>query len=106
MGTVREIFHQGRNRDKGRIHIQILERKGIRNLLNVVGKEIKMEGFVLNSYWHRYGEFAKQMEEHVKQGKIKSKIQINHGIESFLDSLASLFSSSNVGKVIIQLKTN
>ncbi|XP_028796882.1 2-alkenal reductase (NADP(+)-dependent)-like [Neltuma alba] len=81
------------------------ERRGIRNLLNMVGKEVKMEGFVLDSYWECFGEFAKQMEDYMKQGKIKTKIQINHGIESFLDSLASLFSSSNVGKVIIQLNT-
>ncbi|KAI9094284.1 hypothetical protein K1719_026866 [Acacia pycnantha] len=81
------------------------ERKGTRNLLNMVGKEVKMEGFVLDSYWERFGEFSEQMEDYTKQGKIKTKIQINHGIESFLDSLASLFSSSNVGKVIIQLET-
>lgn len=80
------------------------ERAGIRNLLNMVGKEVKMEGFVLDSYWVRFGDFAKQMEDNLKQGKIKSsKIQINHGIESFLDTMASMFTSSNFGKLVIQL---
>ncbi|KAI4334118.1 hypothetical protein L6164_018849 [Bauhinia variegata] len=27
------------------------EREGVRNLLNMVGKEVKMEGFMLQSYW-------------------------------------------------------
>ncbi|MED6161073.1 hypothetical protein PIB30_057343 [Stylosanthes scabra] len=80
------------------------EREGVRNLLNMIGKEVRMEGFMLESYWHRFGDFAKDMEGHIKQGKLKSKNKINLGIESFLDSLISLFTSSNVGKVIVQVK--
>ncbi|XP_028785706.1 2-alkenal reductase (NADP(+)-dependent)-like [Neltuma alba] len=63
------------------------EREGVRNLLNMVGKEVRMEGFMLASYSHRFVEFAEVME-----------------IESFLESLASLFTSSNVGKVVVQVK--
>ncbi|KAJ7948147.1 2-alkenal reductase (NADP(+)-dependent) [Quillaja saponaria] len=82
------------------------EREGIRNLLNVVGKEVRIEGFMIGSYLNRFGEFAKEMEEYMKEGKLKYKNKINNGIESFLESLRSLFSSSNVGKVIIQVKAN
>ncbi|XP_061336632.1 2-alkenal reductase (NADP(+)-dependent)-like [Gastrolobium bilobum] len=80
------------------------EREGVRNLLNMVGKEVRMEGFMLASYWHRFGDFAKDMEGYIKEGKVKSKNKINIGIESFLDSLGSLFSSSNIGKVVVQVK--
>ncbi|RDX83623.1 2-alkenal reductase (NADP(+)-dependent), partial [Mucuna pruriens] len=80
------------------------EREGIRNLLNMVGKEVRMEGFLLKTHFNRFGDFAKDMEDHIKEGKIKSKIKINTGIETFLDSLNSLFSSSNIGKVVIQVK--
>ncbi|TKY48740.1 2-alkenal reductase (NADP(+)-dependent) [Spatholobus suberectus] len=79
------------------------EREGVRNLLNMVGKEVRMEGFMLESYWHRFGDFAKDMEGYIKEGKVTSKNKINIGIESFLDSLASLFSSSNIGKVVVQV---
>lgn len=81
------------------------EREGVRNLLNMVGKEVKMEGYMLLSYLDRFGDFAKEMEDHVKQGKIRSKHQIYFGIESFLESLVSLFSSSNLGKVVLQVKS-
>lgn len=80
------------------------EREGVRNLLNMIGKEVRMEGFMLESYWHRFGDFAKDMEGYLKEGKVKSKNKINNGIESFLDSLSSLFSSSNIGKVVVQVK--
>ncbi|XP_068335898.1 2-alkenal reductase (NADP(+)-dependent)-like isoform X2 [Pyrus communis] len=81
------------------------EREGVRNLLNLIGKEVNMQGFMVGSYVHRFGEFATEMESHLKQGKIGySKLKIFHGIETFLESLGSLFTSSNVGKVVIQVK--
>ncbi|XP_071727092.1 2-alkenal reductase (NADP(+)-dependent)-like [Rutidosis leptorrhynchoides] len=81
------------------------ERKGVKNLLNLVGKEVKMEGFLCGSFLDRFGEFLQQMETYLKEDKIKSKHEINQGIESFLDSFVSLFSSSNHGKVIVQVAT-
>lgn len=81
------------------------EREGVRNLLNLIGKEVNMQGFMVGSYLHRFGDFATEMESHLKQGKIGySKLKIFHGIETFLESLGSLFTSSNVGKVVIQVK--
>ncbi|KAL9322577.1 hypothetical protein ACSQ67_010630 [Phaseolus vulgaris] len=80
------------------------ERDGVRNLLNMVGKEVRMEGFLLKTHFNRFGDFAKEMEVHIKEGRVKSKIKINTGIETFLDSLNSLFSASNIGKVLIQVK--
>ncbi|OIW15712.1 hypothetical protein TanjilG_04247 [Lupinus angustifolius] len=79
------------------------EREGPRNLLNMIGKEVRMEGYMVLSYFNRFGDFATEMEGYIKEGKVKSKHQINIGIETFLDCLCSLFSSSNVGKVLVQL---
>ncbi|KAF3655317.1 putative methyltransferase NSUN6-like [Capsicum annuum] len=79
------------------------ERGGVRNLLNMVGKEIMMKGFMVGSYYNHFEEFIKEMEVHLREGKIKSKHKIYNSVDSFLESLASLFSSSNVGKVILQV---
>ncbi|KAK8479285.1 hypothetical protein V6N11_019996 [Hibiscus sabdariffa] len=81
-----------------------IEREGIRNLLNIVGKEVRMEGYLLGSYLDRFADFAVEMGNYIKQGKISSKIKIYEGIESFAESLGSVFSSSNTGKVIIEVK--
>lgn len=62
-----------------------------------------MEGFLLVSYLHRFSEFADEVEGYIKSGKLISKFKINNAIESFLPSLVSLFSSSNVGKVIVEV---
>lgn len=70
----------------------------------MVGKEVRMEGFMVVSYLHRFADFEKDMENYMKQGKIRSKHTMRYGIESFVESLGSLFSSStNVGKVIVQV---
>jgi len=58
---------------------------------------------MLESYGNRFGDFAKDMEGYIKEGKVTSKNKINVGIESFLDSLGSLFTSSNIGKVVVQV---
>ncbi|KAL6953303.1 hypothetical protein U1Q18_042223 [Sarracenia purpurea var. burkii] len=79
------------------------ERDGVKNLLNMVGKEVKMEGFLIGSYLDRFGDFVKEMEGYLKEGKIRSKLQVFRGIDTFLESFASIFTSSNAGKVVIQL---
>ncbi|GAV66983.1 ADH_zinc_N domain-containing protein [Cephalotus follicularis] len=81
------------------------EREGVRNLLNIVGKEVRIEGYLIGSYLDRFADFSKEMESYLKQGKISSNNKIYCGIESFLESIGSLFSSSNDGKVIIQIKS-
>ncbi|KAL7218944.1 hypothetical protein ACSBR2_012083 [Camellia fascicularis] len=80
------------------------EREVVRNLHNMVGKEVRMEGFLVGSYLDRFGDFMKEMEGYLKEGKINSKYKIYNGIESFLESFASIFSSSNIGKVVIQVR--
>jgi NADPH-dependent curcumin reductase CurA len=70
----------------------------------MVGKEVRMEGFMVKSYLHHFGDFVKDMQGYLQEGKIMPKSKINIGIESFLESLNSLFSSSNIGKVVVQVK--
>ncbi|XP_057519055.1 2-alkenal reductase (NADP(+)-dependent)-like [Amaranthus tricolor] len=79
------------------------EREGVRNLLNMVGKEVHMQGFMLRSYMNRFVDFITEMGGYLKDKKITSKLKINKGIESFPESLASLFTSSNIGKVVIEV---
>uniref|UniRef100_A0A7C9AYR2 2-alkenal reductase (NAD(P)(+)) n=1 Tax=Opuntia streptacantha TaxID=393608 RepID=A0A7C9AYR2_OPUST len=80
------------------------EREGVRNLLNMVGKEVRMQGFMLRSYQDRNADFIAEMEGYLKEKKVGSKHKIYKGIGSFLDSFGSLFSSDNIGKVVVQVE--
>ena len=76
----------------------------MRNLLNLVGKEVRMEGYLVGSYLDCFDDFTKVMESYTKEGKLISKYKIFNVIESFIESLGPMFTSSNVGKVVIQVK--
>ncbi|CAN6457514.1 unnamed protein product [Victoria cruziana] len=79
------------------------ERDGVRNLLNLVGKEAKMQGFLIGSYLHYLPEFRAEMIGYMKQGKLKTVHKIYEGIEYFLESLNAIFSGINTGKVAIKV---
>ncbi|KAL5082018.1 hypothetical protein RYX36_010439, partial [Vicia faba] len=49
------------------------EREGVRNLLNMVGKEVRMEGFMLESYWYRFRDFAKVWKDTYKKAKLSPR---------------------------------
>ncbi|KAH9318784.1 hypothetical protein KI387_020553, partial [Taxus chinensis] len=66
-------------------------RYGVRNLLNLVGKCGKMEGFLCGQYLHRMEEFVQEVGGYMKQGKIKYKEEVKEGIESFVDAFNSIF---------------
>ncbi|KAM1716445.1 hypothetical protein FF1_024063 [Malus domestica] len=51
------------------------------------------------------GEYAMVELSHLKEGKIGySKLKTFHGTENFLESLGPLFTNSNVGRLVIQVK--
>jgi NADPH-dependent curcumin reductase CurA len=79
------------------------QRFGVRNLLNLVGKCAKMEGFLCMQYHHLMGEFLEEMTGYIKEGKIKYKEDVKEGLESFLDAFNSMFSGDNLGKPVIHL---
>ncbi|CAN0914489.1 NADPH-dependent oxidoreductase 2-alkenal reductase [Linum grandiflorum] len=79
------------------------EREGVRNLLNMIGKEVRMEGFMVASYLNHFEDFAKEIEGYIVQGNIRSKYKVYDGIESFLEGFRSVFSSVNDGKVVIKV---
>ena len=79
------------------------QRFGVRNLLNLVGKCAKMEGFLCGHYRNRMGEFLEEMTGYIKEGKIKYKEDVKEGLESFLEAFNSMFTGDNIGKPAIHL---
>ncbi|GLT73357.1 hypothetical protein SLA2020_452230 [Shorea laevis] len=69
-------------------------------VLNHVNKQARIPVCGMIS---QYKKIWTEREGYIKEGKISSKFKMYHGIESYLESLGSLFTSSNVGKVIIEV---
>ena len=62
-----------------------------------------MEGFIVFDYAKRYMEAITQMAQWYSQGKLKSREQIEEGIENFPEVLLKLFSGEKKGKLILQV---
>jgi NADPH-dependent curcumin reductase CurA len=67
-------------------------------------KRIKMQGFIIfDDYADRYDEFATDMEEWLKEGKIKYKEQVIDGLENTVDAFSGLLEGKNFGKLVIKV---
>ncbi|XP_047963287.1 2-alkenal reductase (NADP(+)-dependent)-like [Salvia hispanica] len=75
--------------------------EGIYNLLNVIIKRVRMEGFFTSDHYHLYPKFMEMVVPLIKEEKITYVEDIAEGIESAPGALVGLFSGRNVGKQVV-----
>ncbi len=75
---------------------------GPSNYLSLLVSRARMEGFVVFDFADRYPEAIAAMGAWLAAGKLKSKEQIEDGIENFPAVLLKLFDGSNFGKLILR----
>jgi NADPH-dependent curcumin reductase CurA len=67
-------------------------------------KRIKMQGFIVfDDYAPRWSEFAGEMGEWVRDGKVKDREDIVFGLENAPEAFIGLLQGRNFGKLVIQL---
>nr|XP_023897788.1 2-alkenal reductase (NADP(+)-dependent)-like [Quercus suber]POE54123.1 2-alkenal reductase (nadp(+)-dependent) [Quercus suber] len=71
--------------------------EGIRNLLSLVYKRIRMEGFIVYDYYHLFPNFLDLVLPYIREGKIVYVEDIAEG----LAALVGIFSGHNVGKQVV-----
>jgi len=76
---------------------------GPRNLMNLVIRRVRMEGFVLVDYLDRLAEGAKALSEWVFSGKIQYREDIQEGFDNIPKTFLRLFSGANQGKQMLKL---
>ncbi|KAK6118958.1 hypothetical protein DH2020_047296 [Rehmannia glutinosa] len=74
---------------------------GVHNLACLIIKRIRIEGYVVNDYYHLYPKFLDKVLPLVKEGKITYVEDIAEGLESAPGALVGLFSGRNVGKQVV-----
>ncbi|MDF7809369.1 NADP-dependent oxidoreductase [Pontiellaceae bacterium B12219] len=73
----------------------------------ILVKRITMRGFIIfDDYAPRYPEFAAEMTEWVKEGKIKIREDIVQGLENAPEAFIGLLEGKNAGKLVIQVGTS
>eukprot|EP01018_Ginkgo_biloba_P011402 Gb_28524 [translate_table: standard] len=81
----------------------IEESTGIKNLVNLVLKRIRMEGFIEGDYLHMYPQFVEKIRSYLKEGKIIYIEDIVEGLENAPSALVGLFQGKNIGKQVVHL---
>ncbi|XP_043693774.1 2-alkenal reductase (NADP(+)-dependent)-like isoform X2 [Telopea speciosissima] len=75
--------------------------EGVQNLLCLIPKQVRMEGFLVFSYYHKYSEFLEFIIPSIKEGKIAYVEDTAEGLDKAPGALIGLFSGRNVGKQVV-----
>ena len=76
---------------------------GPKNYVNLVVQRGRMEGFIVLDYMARAGEAVKALSQWLKEGKLKDRVDVQHGLENAPAALLRLFKGENDGKQLIQI---
>ena len=77
--------------------------QGPKNYLSLLVNRARMEGMVVFDYAERYPLAVAEMAGYLKDGRMKSREDVVHGLANFPAALLKLFSGANFGKLVLQL---
>jgi NADPH-dependent curcumin reductase CurA len=78
-------------------------RPGPRNLIYVVGKSLKIQGFIVSNHWGMRPAFLADMTGWIKDGKMQWEETVEYGVDAAPNAFAKLFSGGNTGKMLVKL---
>jgi NADPH-dependent curcumin reductase CurA len=74
-----------------------------RNLISAISKRLTLQGFIVSDHHHRQAQFLHDMEQWIKEGQIRWRATIVHGIENAPKAFLGLFTGDNFGKMLVKL---
>ncbi|MBS0441771.1 MAG: NADP-dependent oxidoreductase [Proteobacteria bacterium] len=77
--------------------------QGPKNYLSLLVNRARMEGMVVFDYAERYPLAVAELAGYLKDGRMKSREDVVHGLANFPAALLKLFSGANFGKLVLQL---
>jgi NADPH-dependent curcumin reductase CurA len=76
---------------------------GLRNIMQLMAKRARMEGFVTLDYADRYAAARDELAGYVREGALKTRDEIVDGIEHAPAHLLRLFSGDHRGKLMVKV---
>ena len=76
---------------------------GPSNMALIIGKNLRLEGFIVSNHWDMRGDFLKELGAWHGQGKLKWRQTVREGIASAPDAFIGLFTGANMGKMLVKL---
>lgn len=76
---------------------------GPHNMIMCVGKQLKLQGFIVSSHQDMQADFLRDMAEWIPAGKMQFQETVMEGIEEAPAAFMGLFSGANTGKMLVKL---
>ena len=80
-----------------------LPEAGPNNLMLIVGKKIRITGFIVSDHADVKDKFLSEMIPWIQNGQIKSQETITVGIDKAVEAFLGLFTGQNFGKMIVKI---
>ncbi|RKP11371.1 chaperonin 10-like protein, partial [Piptocephalis cylindrospora] len=78
--------------------------EGNYNLMQIVAKSIRMEGFIVfNDFAHYQGDFLREVGGWLKEGKIKYRETVTDGITNAPQAFIEMLQGKNHGKAVVKV---
>ena len=74
-----------------------------RNLMLMMGKRIRMQGFIATDHMNLWSHFTADMTAWHKAGLLQSAETVHHGIDKALTAFFALFTGENLGRALVKL---
>jgi len=78
--------------------------KAPRNLMQIIGKRIRMQGFIVRDHMDDYDQFLKEMSGWIKSGAVVWEETVTEGLEQAPQAFIGLFSGDNLGKSLVHVQ--
>jgi NADPH-dependent curcumin reductase len=77
--------------------------EGPRNYLKLLVMRGRMEGFVVVDFMPRADEALRALGGWLREGRLKDRVDVQHGLENAPATIARLFAGQNVGKQLLKI---
>ncbi|MEU4567287.1 NADP-dependent oxidoreductase [Micromonospora sp. NPDC023956] len=74
-----------------------------RNLALVIGKQLTLRGFLVNSYGHLREQFVREVSGWLREGRLHQDETVVDGIENAPEAFLALLRGENLGKMLVRL---
>ena len=105
LGYHRRLPVHARRRVSNLVRTVIVDGRASDHRMNpvVVGKSLRIQGFIVSNYANQRPQFLADMTQWIGDGRIASEETVEHGIENAPKAFINLFSGGNTGKMLVKL---
>lgn len=69
----------------------------------ILRRSLKMQGFIVSNYRHRFPDFVRDMSGWLAEGKVTYREDVVNGLENAPQAFLGLFSGANFGKLVVKV---